>query len=132
MVRSEHYRSLVFQFLLNRLGNPEFFAHPLMHRAVKQDESARPDLELRLENALQKLEQRLFVKNHGIQFFGRDPGIIEGMPDGIRRKGFIVFLPGEPLFLRREYYLPVYDQSRRAVVVEAGQAQYGYGFRYQN
>ncbi len=130
VMAGEEHRSLVPQFFFEILWNPEFFLHPFVHRAVVTQKSARPGRDVGRNNAVEELQQRLLVKSDGIDIVHRDTCVFQRVLDRVFRKRFVVLLAGVALFVRGKHNLTFPNQTRRAVVVVAGDAEDEARFRH--
>ena len=65
-------------------------------------------------------------------FIDRYPRLAETEVDGLLGEAGIVFLPGEPFFLRGGEYLPIVQDAGRAIVVIGGNSKNPIGHGINN
>ena len=100
----------------------EFPLQPLRHRLHEGGKAAGGEGQGRLQEPLE-LDQRLLVKDDGVEFGRRDAGLREAPLGRPRREGLVVLLPREPLLLGRGHDRPVANDRGGAVMEERRNAE---------
>ena len=99
----------------------QLFLQPQRHGLEEGAEATRREHQIGLDQPLE-LDERLFVEHDMIDVGWPNTCLIEAVPEGLCRKGVIMLLAREALFLGGRDNAAVFDQRGRAVVIEAGHA----------
>ena len=78
-----------------------------------------------------KLQERLFMKDHRVEIGSPTTSLLQAIFNCVPGKTGIMLPAGKSLLLRGSDNLPVADQTRRTVMIEAGNSQNSRHLRFQ-
>ncbi len=121
MLGEENF-AFVGQLFMDEILHPDPLPNPKRNGHQERSQPGRRIRQITVQNAIE-LKEGFLVEGDEIQFGDLQPRFLEAKFHGVPRKRRVVFLPGEPLLLRRRQDDSVAQYAGCAVMIECGDAK---------